>query len=90
VNGFHRGFALGQINETEIFISLVEIMSMFTPACAQRFKQFFGHARVALHADADDGQLADFLGGNHVAQAEFLFQAVNDLLRLGANPACPP
>ena len=67
---------------TEILISLVEIMSMFTPALRERFKHFAGHAGVRFHADADDGQFADFFIGDDFAEADLLFQAVNDLLRL--------
>ena len=67
---------------TEILISLVEIMSMLTPSLRQGFEHFAGHAGMALHADADDGELADLFVGDDFAEADFLLQAVDDFLRL--------
>ena len=64
---------------TEILISLVEIISMFTPSLRQRLEHLAGHAGVALHADADDGQLADLVGGDDLAEADLRLQAVDDL-----------
>ena len=64
---------------TEILISLVEIMSMFTPSFASVSNNFAGDAGMRFHADADDGQFADFFVGDDFAEADFLFQAVDDL-----------
>jgi hypothetical protein len=57
--------------------------------------QFSSHAGVVLHADAHDGQFADFFGGDHVAQTELFFRpsmtfcALSKSEQTRANPACP-
>jgi len=67
---------------TEIFIFARRNHADVHACPAPAFQTVFRPRPCGSSCRRDDGQLADFLGGNHVAQAEFLFQAVNDLLRL--------
>ena len=60
---------LARSTTTEILISLVEIISMLMPSRASVVEHLAGNAGMAFHAHADDGQLADLLGGDDLAEA---------------------
>jgi hypothetical protein len=70
MDGLHRLFTLHEVNHNGDFdFTGRNHVNVHAFPC-QRFKKFSRHASVTFHADANDGQLADFLGGYDIAQAE--------------------
>src|SRR5882724_11196730 len=78
----HRLFAFGQVNDDGNFYFAGGNHADAHAFLGEHFKHFSRDTSVTFHADADDGELADFFIGENFLEADFGLEAVDDLAGL--------